>query len=289
MRDRGVTRPMVKSLVARHARNVTVRDVRLLAASTQAKVFIVDLEGRPEPLVAKLFKSRWPDVTAAVEDEYESLSLMSGAFRELDADGWRVTAPEPLFRSSVPPALIMTSVSGVPVEVNLPSLTSAERSDLARRICEALVAYWSATGRMIADVTLSNILIDAPRRQLAFVDPGLPIAEFSCPGVPSDFAPGSRDLAYLLTHVLTTNARIRLLNRGRAKVRAACAEDVIRHYATEHLVSRQSRAFLAEVSGCAAQYVDLVPAGGPLEPWRRFVREQAKRELAITFGKLAER
>lgn len=287
MGDRSIPQPIVASLVEQFSRDATVRDTRLLAASTQAEVFLVDLEGWPGPVVAKLFREQWPGVESALDDEFESLALMVGAFRGIEVDGWRVTAPEPLSRSSVPPALLMTAVPGIPLEKLLPTLAASERRDLARRVCEALVAYWSSAGRLVADVTLSNILADIGEKQLAFVDPGLPIPEFTCPGISSDFQPSSRDLAYLLSHVLATNVRTGLLARRRARVRAAFATDVIRHYATEHVAASQSSAFFTEVGSCAARYVALIPIGGPLAPWRRFVREHTKRRLAATLDALA--
>lgn len=288
MRDHGAARPIVNSLVAQHSRDAAIRDAQLLAASTQARVFLVNLEGGSKPVIVKLFKEDWPDVADAVDDEFESLALMVGAFRDVEVDGWRITAPEPLLRSSAPPALVMTAVPGVTLEVLLPTLTSSERRDLARRVCEALVTYWSSAGRIVADVTLSNILVDAADRQLAFVDPGLPIPAFSCPGVPRAFAPSSRDLAYLLSHVLATNVRIGLVARRRARVRANFAVDVLQYYTSEHLTSDQLPAFFAELHGCAARYVALISVGsGPLEPWRRFVQERVKLRLAATLDELA--
>ena len=287
MGDHSAAQPIVESLVQEYDRNATIRNTRLLAASTQAKVFLVDLRGRPKPVIAKVFREHWPGVDAALDDEFESLALMVDAFRDAEVDGWRVTAPEPLSRSSTPPALLMTAVPGIPLEKLLPKLTASERDDLARRVCEALVAYWSSARRIVADVTLSNILADSETRQLAFVDPGLPIPEFSCSGVSSEFAPSSRDLAYLLSHVYATNVRTRLLAGRRACIRAAFATEVARHYAAEHLTRNELPSFFAEVGSCAATYVALIPAGGPLEPWRRYVRRQTMRRLTLTLDQLA--
>lgn len=289
MGDLSAVQPIVASLVLQYDRNATILDTRLLASSTQAEVFLVNIEGRPRPLIAKLFREQRPDVSAALEDEFVSLGLMSGAFRDVDLEGWEVAAPQPLSRSSTPPALLMTAVPGVPLQKLLPTLEASVRRDIARRVCDALVAYWSSAGRIVADVTLSNILADAGKRQLSFVDPGLPIPEFACPGLPAEFAPGSRDLSYLLSHVLATNVRAGLFARRRAQVRTAFAVDVVRNYAAEHLKSDQLRAFYDEVNSCAARYIAFIPGGGPLAPWRWFVRRQTRRRLTVVLATLARR
>lgn len=287
MRDHDAARQVVGSLVARYSGNAVIRDMRLLASSTQAKVFVVKLVGRPEPVIAKLFRQQRLGVAAALDDEFESLALMARAFRDVEIDGWRVTAPTPVLRSFTPPALLMTAVPGVPLDQIIQTQTFSERRDLARLVCGALVVYWSSAGRIIADVTLSNILADAEGKQLAFVDPGLPEPAFSCADIASDFAPGSRDLAFLLVHVLATNVRIGLLAKKRARVRAAFAVAVVRHYAAEYLTSDQTSAFFAEVHGCATRHVARIPVGGPREPWRRHVREQVKHQLAVAIDELA--
>lgn len=289
MRDRSGAQSIIDCLVTQHSRDALIRETRLLAASTQARVFFVDLEGRPGPVVVKLFSEKRPNVAAALDDEFESLTVMSAAFRGGDVDGWHVTAPEPLLRSASPPALLMTAVPGVPLERLLPTLARIERQQLARSVCAALVVYWSSTGRIFADVTLSNILADVGTRQLAFVDPGLPEPWFSCPGISTDFAPGSRDLACLLFSVLATNVRIGLVARRRARVRAAFATDVVRHYAVEHVATEQLSAFLAEVGGCAEKHMERIPVGGPRELWRRFIRKQVNRRLKATLDELASR
>lgn len=287
MRDSGVPKSIVDSLLRQSQCDATVRDVQLLADSTQARVFVVELDGVPNRIIVKLFKEQQPGVAAALDDEFESLTLMANAFLGAEVDGWPIRAPEPLLRSSTPTALVMTAVPGVPVESILQELSSQERRDLAHRVCEALVLYWSYSGRIIADVTLSNILSDTPGRQLAFVDPGLPDPAFSCPGIPSNFSPTSRDLAFLLTNVLASNVRIGLLARRRARIRAEFAAEVLRHYVVNYLTSDQLPAFISEVDGCANCHIARIQVVGPRQLWRRFVRLRVRHRLTATFHGLA--
>lgn len=280
MRDRGAAQSIVDLLTALDCLDTNIRDVQLLANSTQARVFIVDVTGRPGRVVVKLFKETRRGVAAALDDEFESLTLMTQAFRGVEVNGWPVIAPKLLFRSDSPAALVMTAVPGAPLDRIIHNLPPLVRCDLARRVSDALVSYWSSTGRIIADVTLSNILADTRERQLAFVDPGLPEPAFSCPGVLEDFAPGSRDLAFLLTNVLATNVRIGLKAPWRAQIRSAFAAEVVRHYAHQHLESAQLPAFLAELNSCANRHIDRIQLVGVRRPWRRFVRRRVENRLA---------
>ncbi len=286
MPKRRSVRPILDSLVAEYGS--TIRSTRLLAASTQARTFLVDVADRPTPIVAKLFRDR-PGVAGALDEEFESLALMNDAFRDLEVDGWRVAAPEPLFKRAAPPALIMTSVPGTTLEDLLQTLSAAEREVLVRPVSGALAAYWSSSRRIVGDVTLSNILADTTARQLAFVDPGMPDPSFSCSGIPADFSPGSRDLAYLLFDVYATNVRLGLLARRRARTRAAFAAGVVGRHVSDHLAGPDLPAFFAELGGCVARHVARITVGGPLGPWRRYVRRQAAHELTNTLHALEER
>jgi hypothetical protein len=278
----------VKSLLEQYDPRGAIVDFRLMAASTQANVFSVRLRNGQKPLVAKFFKPKI-DVSIALNDEYESLVCMANAFSDAEVDGWRIRAPAPLHRSFDPPALLMTEVAGEPLEAVLPKLTPKERLLLARRVCGALVIYWSIEERLIADVRLANILADPGARQLAFVDPGLPDPAFSCNGVSEKFAPQSRDLAYLLFDVISTNVRIRLRARRRAQIRADFAVDVLNHYVAEHVTGGELAAFVSELDGCAALHIQRIPTRGILGPWRCFVRRQAQRRLASTLDELKRR
>lgn len=287
MGDDPTSQSNIEGLVAQYSSSAVIRNVRLLAASTQGEVFMVELAGEARPVVAKLFRSHRPDVFAAINDEFVSLGLMAGVFRDAEIDGWSVSVPEPLFRSEEPAGLLMTAVPGVPLNGLLTSLTPAVRHDLASRVCEALVMYWSRTGRLVADVNLSNILADVEERRLAIVDPGLPEADFLCPGVPDEFAPSSRDLGFLLFHVLANNVKVGLVARRTAQVRAMFAADVVHNYAERYLTSTQVPAFFAEVEACANRHIGRIPVGGPKEPWRQFIRKRVGQQLAATIAELS--
>lgn len=288
MREGAAQRRLAPVLSQHYGDGVVIRQTRQIATSTQARVFITDVRDSPQPIVAKLFRQKRSGVVAALNDEYESLSVMASVFSNVEIYGWCVTSPVPLSRSFTPPAILMTAVPGAPLDNVLPRLTQIDRHALATTVAEALNVYWTSAERIIADVTLANILADPARMQLSFVDPGLPDPAFSCPDISDTFAPGSRDLAFLLVHVLATNVRISMLTPRRAQIRASFATDVVRQFAAKHLRDYEMAAFLSELTGCAAKHVARIPTGGPLEPWRRLIRNRVNQGISTALNGLAE-
>lgn len=240
-----------------------------------------------DALVVKLFKENEPDAPTAAHDEYLAMSQLSRALESSSSHDWSISAPAPFFFCRTPLAVVMTPVSGRPVVDLLRDDDSlADEPSIAAAILSALDRFWTSSRRIYGDLNFSNILCDPGSRRLCFVDPGMPERCYQCGDAPAEFAPASRDLAYLL---FESAAAVRA-HLGEPLVRSAMIRLATRMIDEQcnHLDALRDRdAFLDEIRACAWTHLRRIKVGAtPGGIWRRAVRRIAAKTIESTLTSL---
>jgi len=243
----------------------------------------------PSCVVVKLFNQERIDVLTALNDEYESLSLMGRSFQDFLIDDWKISAPRPLFITRNPPALVMSYVRGIPLDILLGDTdnnTQNVLSTLYKPIALSLQKYWSEHSRIIGDLNFNNILCDLPSKTLAFIDPGMPYLSFNCKDVPRVFSPPSHDLGYLLFEVCATNTKLYIFSLGKVRRRSYFVEQLIHCYMRYFVKETHFESFLNELHECSKFHVGRIELSWGLRgAWRYYV---AKMTLLSLSRKIAD-
>jgi hypothetical protein len=249
--------------------------------------------GAERELIVKVFKPTLPELRAAVDVAFDSLSHIS---RELDGariGAWRIRCPVPLQKSHAPHALVMTPVPGRSVNHLLADAEFGEsellHDSLIPCVAEALARFWQGSRpgetRIYGDMNLFNVLCDPDTRMVSFVDCGMPDRFWLCEGVSRNFSPASRDLGYLLyssaSAVRASLGKPQLRRRELRIVRQlmrACVELVA-------ATPRQRQGLLDEVADCARWHAaGIQSSASPAGLWRGVVKRAAHRCINRIIG-----
>jgi hypothetical protein len=135
-------------------------------------------------------------------------------------------------------------------------------------------------------VNLRNTICDAPSKTLYFLDPGPPNSEYECENVSRNFYPYSRDLAYLLFEVATTNVKLCLTSPSRANRRLQFAKGVLRGCCcSPHGISIS--ALCDELRSCGEVNLARLERGAGLRGWwRSLVKRNAESTMARAIHEL---
>lgn len=278
--------------------------IRLIGEGYQAQLFLARrgpastgqaAENEPAEIaiaenevVVKLYKESTPADRQACFNEKCGLEVLGELLPKNVCDGWAIGSPAMLYASDQPLALVMSSLPGVPLDMWLHSHspTVAETVSIVEAILACLQALWSQ-GFMYGDLNLKNILYDAERHKLSFIDPGAPLDYYRCDDVAEEWFPMSRDIAYLLFSV-AVSVRSTLRNPTSRERQQHLVSMLVRRY-VESIGSRQQQLrLLAEIRFCAETHLrELKGAWSPSGVWRHFVKQITHSSLHRTLGQLA--
>ena len=235
-------------------------------------------------LVVKLYKASNGNIDEVVRDEFESLCRLNARLDGRVINGWRIRTPAPLYCSGRPPGLVMTRVPGRSLNAHIRAggaATSGDLDPLAGAIGTALLHYWDHESRIYGDIDFNNILCEPAAAVLSFVDPGMPEASYLCDGVDRRWHPASRDLAYLLFDVATSE-RLWFGRPAARRRQQELAERVV-HACLGRIDSAPAKAaLLDEVDACARVHLRRIKASwSPAGIWCRLVCAGSPPETSI--------
>jgi O-antigen/teichoic acid export membrane protein len=268
-----------------HGRKVDRWVVEPLGEGYQAHVCMVRSQDE-EPiwqqhraLVVKLYKPGTNPSLHLAREQFESLWRLRAAMNDRPIEGWKVSAPAPVYLCTSPLALVMTHVSGRNLEWCLQvgnDVTPDTLRSAPRAIAAALQDYWSF-GRPYGELSLGNMLGDITAKEISFVDSGVRHDSHFCEDVSKRWYPASRDLAYLLYDL---GVGIEIGQHG-ARIRKEIFTDGILRAALETVESAEDRLqFLAEIEACARAHLrTLEPSWSLPGLWHILVRHLAARRI----------
>jgi hypothetical protein len=269
-------------------------EIETLGAGVQADLFVVRARDRSplwqshDELVVKLYKPTDSNVHEVARDEFESLDRLNARLDGRVINGWRIRTPAPLYHSERPSGLVMTMVPGRSLNAHIRAGGAVIRGDLDRlagAIGAALVHYWEHEARIYGDIDFNNILCEPAAGVLSFVDPGMPEQSYLCDGVDRRWYPASRDLAYLMFDVATSE-RLWFGRPTARKRQRELAERVV-HACLAEIGSAPAKALLNEVDACARAHLGRIKASWSLAgTWRRLLRRMAARTIDQTIRRL---
>jgi hypothetical protein len=224
-------------------------------------------------LVIKLFKPTTPNFEW-VREQCESLSRLNRAVDGRTIDGWKISAPAPLYLCRSPLALVMTAVPGSKLEWCLEAgdnITPDVLESAPRAIAAAMKGYWSL-GRPYGELNLRNMLCDIATKEISLIDSGVRETSLFA-DVSIRWSPAARDLAYVLFEAGTT---MTIGNRG-ARVRKQKFTDRMLRAFLETVDSLdEKRVLLNEIEACVdARLNTLEPSWSPRGLWRLLVKKIA--------------
>jgi hypothetical protein len=151
-------------------------------------------------VVIKLYKSTAASRAELARHQFERLSRSQVLLGSRTFNGWRMSAPVPLYLCQSPLALVMTMAPGRKVSWHLRTggeLTREIIDTAPQAVVAAMTNCWAA-GQSHGDFNVDNILLDPVTREISFVDLDLPpIVLPGCQGA-SSWRPASDDLGYML-------------------------------------------------------------------------------------------
>jgi O-antigen/teichoic acid export membrane protein len=233
-------------------------------------------------LVVKLYKPEAALNVENVQAQFDSLSKLHAALNGRVIDGWSISVPEPLSICKSPLALAMTMVSGR----NLYSWTATgddltpEALDAVARIAVGAIGECWGLGQIHGDLALQNILCDFQAKNLSFVDGGTPESCLACHDVGEQWPPAVRDLAHILSDVVT-DVKSSIGNKNARLRRRLFARSALRAFLETVGPCGRKQRLLREIRVCTLAHLAelLEPSWSPQGLWRRLVKQIAVRRL----------
>jgi O-antigen/teichoic acid export membrane protein len=241
----------------------------------QADVFRIEskrqlpISGEDPTLVVKLYRPGAPLTVEMVEAQFNSLSNLHQAVDGHEVNGWKISAPRPLYVCNSPLALLMTAVPGqyidacVPQDDVLPS--DVLHDGAASAFAAALEQCWSR-GQRHGDLGLRNVLFDIEAKTISFIDAGTRESCRTCSEVVRFPSAAASDLAHVLCDVVIdvmdfvgSNARMS---------REIFVESVLRKI-IENIGSQNEKCILlSDIRGCFEEHlVEYLELSSSLKSW----------------------
>jgi hypothetical protein len=239
-------------------------------------------------LVIKVYKPAAATTVEHVREQFDSLSRLHAAVHGRTINGWKISAPAPLYLCESPLALVMPMVSGHKLTLFLETNDNVAPEFLesaARAVAIAMVRCWSI-GLPHGDLCFDNILCDIVTGDLSFVDLGAPNSSFFCDGIAKRWYPASRDLAYML---YDTGVRMKsTIGNPRARLlQQLFAENVVRTCIEMIGPFEEKQWLLDEVQACTWTHLKgLQLSWGPRGLWHILLRRVASRRIDRLLGRL---
>ena len=242
-----------------------------------------------ESLALKLFKPEAGLTAEAIQQQFESVATLHAKLNGQRLDGWKISAPEPLFLCREPQALVMTMARGSDLNgltAHGAHLQPAALRAAARAVVGAWRKSWQA-GRYHGDLALQNILCDFESKDISFIDGGTKEHCRTCHFNAKGWSVTALDLAHLLSDI-TADVKRTLVNRAASERRNIFVESALLAYveAFPAVAARLER--LDEVERCCVLHLDelLQASLSPRGLWRAFVKFVALRRLDAMSAKL---
>jgi O-antigen/teichoic acid export membrane protein len=211
-------------------------------------------------LVIKLYKTEAALSLETVEAQFASLSRLYTALHGRIVDGWKISAPKPLYLCKSPLAVVMTAVSG---KKDLKSCAATD-NDLTPEVLEvvgrtfaaAMQEIWSR-GQLHGDLGLQNILYDIEAKTLSFIDPGTPECCCVCNDVATPWSPAVLELGHIVRD-LGTDVRDLIGNPTARLRRQIFAESALRAFIETIGPLEDKHRALHEIGACAQTHLSKV-------------------------------
>lgn len=240
-------------------------------------------------LIVKLYK---PEANIAMSEAQAQFDILAKLHASLDGravDGWKIYVPEPLWICTSPMALVMTVVPGR----NLYTWTAtgdgpdlAGLDEAARVSVRAITQSWH-DNIMHGDLALQNILFDFKSKSLAFVDGGTTTCCVTCHDFRHHWTSASRDLAHILSDVLT-DVKKTIGNRPARVRRNYFAESALRAYLAQSGSDQKPEQKLEDIRLCMLAHLeDLFQLSWSAHGlWCWFLKQTARRRLDAMLARL---
>jgi O-antigen/teichoic acid export membrane protein len=268
--------------------------VRKLDEGEQADVLVAEHRGQcPDgrtqgAVVIKLYKSSAASRAELARQQFERLSrshvlLGSGTF-----NGWRTSAPVPLYLCQSPLALVMTMAPGRKVSWHLRTGGELTREMIAtapQAVVAAMTNCWAA-GQSHGDFNVDNILLDPLTREISFVDLDLPPIALPSRDGASRWRLAADDLGYML-HSAAMRVKRDVIRPGVHARKLMFAERVLLAF-VETIEGREDRRrLLDEIHECTQLHLEAIDvSSSPQGLWRRMLRRSAARNVATTLERV---
>ena len=242
-----------------------------------------------ETLVLKLFKPEAGLSAEAVDQQFETVLKLHTALNGHSIEGWKITAPEPLFLCVAPAALVMTMVPGRDLNAWTAKGTDLAPETLktaARIVVGGLMEGWKR-GRMHGDLALQNILCDFDAKVISFIDGGTHDHCGTCHNNTHGWSPAVLDLAHMLSDIATDVKRT-IGNKGARLRRNMFMHSALQAFLAADISREGKLRQLGEIQTCARVHVEeLLPR--PVSPrgvWQAIVKHVALRRMEVMFASL---
>jgi O-antigen/teichoic acid export membrane protein len=268
--------------------------VRKLDEGEQANVFVAELRSRrldvraQGPVVIKLYKSTIASRDELAGRQFECLSRSHALLRGRTFNGWRISAPVPLYMCRSPLALVMTMVPGRKVSWHLRTggeLTRDIVDTAPQAVVAAMTDCWAA-GQSHGDLNVDNILLDPVAREISFVDLDLPPIVPLCGDGASRWRPASHDLAYML-YDAAMRVKPDVVRPGVRARKLMFAERILRAFVGTIAGCEDKMRLLDEIRACARLHLEAIEVSWSSQgQWRRLLRRSAARSIDTTLERL---
>jgi O-antigen/teichoic acid export membrane protein len=258
----------------------------------QADVFVAEFRsGRLDiqaqgPVVIKLYKSSIASEFAG--RQFECLSRSHALLGGRMVNGWRISAPVPLYMCRSPLALVMSMVPGRKVSRHLRTgggLTREIVDTAPQAVVAALMHCWAA-GQSHGDLNVDNILLDPIAREISFVDLDLPPIVLPRSDGASCWQAASHDLAYMLYDAAMRVKRDVVRPGVRAR-KLMFTERVVRAFVGTITGCEDKMRLLDEIYACARLHLEAIDVSwSPQGHWRRLLRRIAVHSIDTTLERL---
>ena len=259
----------------------------------QADVFVAEsrcsgIRSR-EPVVIKLYKSSAASRLELAYRQFQCLSRSHALLGGRTCNGWRISAPAPLYLCRSPLALVMTKVAGMSMSRHFRTsddLTTEILATAPPAIVAAMTNCWSA-GRSHGDLNVDNIVLDPVAREISFVDVDSPLI------IPAGSSASRWHAAsYDLSHMLFTAAmevKRDLLRPGVRARKLMFAERILQAFVGTIAEGEERRRLLDEIHACARLYLEAIDVSwSPPGYWRRLLRRNTARRIESTLERLKQ-
>jgi len=261
--------------------------VRKLDEGEQADVFVAEFRSRrldvraQGPVVIKLYKSTVASQGELARQQFECLLRSHALLGGRTFNGWRISAPVPLYMCRSPLALVMTMVPGRKVDWHLRTggeLTREIVDTAPQAVVAAMTGCWAA-GQSHGDLNVDNILLDPVAREISFVDLDLPpVVLPSCDGA-SRWRHAADDLAYML-YSAAMRVKPDVVRPGVRARKLMFAERVLRAFVGTIAGCEDKMRLLDEIHACTRLHLKAIEVSwSPQGHWRRLLRRSAARSI----------
>lgn len=233
-------------------------------------------------IVAKIFKPAAAMTVETVQAQFDTLAELHAALDARTFNGWTIAVPRPLFVSTAALALMMTPVSGKPIEAWCGrGGPNAETWHGAVHAFAAAMRHCWSSGLRHGDLALQNVLFDFDNKTIALIDAGTPDSCLICNG--GDHHDSAlAELGHLVSDIATDDVAL-MRSAATRSARKMCVETVLRAHFAACGARLDQRAFVANLRHVAACHLadSIKPGRSPTGIWHGYVMRAASRRIDL--------